>query len=416
MTEASRPATFRAVFAVREFRGLWMAAVLSVAGDQFARVALSLLVYDQTGSPLLAAATYAVTFLPDLVGGSLLAGWADRFPRRRVLIGTDLVRAGLVALMAVPGTPIAVLLIALCGTQLLSVPFTAARMALLPSILTGDRFVVGTGVMQTTYQVGLIVGYPLGGLVVASMGTQGALLVDAGTFVVSAMLISWFVTPRPVVRATDRAGTGRPATTWSSLTTGARLVFADPALKALLALACVSGLYIAPEALVVPYADQIGAGALGVGLLLAANPLGTAIGMVILSRFVTPARRSHLLGPLAIATSAVLLPTSVVPELPAPLVWSLVWWTLAGAFSAHDMVTNTQFVTRVPDHARGQAVGLAVAGLRGAQGIGVLITGALAELVTPSWVIAFSAAVGVAAAWWAARAWQRATTPSPEQR
>lgn len=416
VAEANGPATFREVFAVPEFLGLWTATVLSVAGDQLARVALSLLVYDRTGSSLLAAATYAVTFLPDLIGGSLLAGWADRFPRRRVMIGTDLVRAGLVALMAVPGTPIAVLLIILFGTQLMSVPFTAARAALLPRILEGDRFVVGTGVMAATYQVGLIVGYPLGGVVVVGLGTHGALLVDACSFVASAALIYWSVAARPAAAPSEPGSGGRPPTTWMSLTSGARLVWADPALKALLALACVSGLYIAPEGLAVPYADQIGAGTLGVGLLLAANPLGTAIGMVILSRFVTPERRLHLLGPLAIATSVMLLPTVFVPDLPAPLAWSLVWWTLAGACSAHDMVTNTQFVTRVPDYARGQAVGLAVAGLRGAQGIGVLITGAFAELVTPSRVIALSAAVGVGAAWWAARAWQRATTPSPKQR
>jgi predicted MFS family arabinose efflux permease len=286
----------------------------------------------------------------------------------------------------------------------------AARGALLPSILDGDRYVVGAGVMQTTYQLGLIVGFPLGGLVVQGMGTQGALLLDAGTFVVSGLVVYWFVGARPASRDGQRA-----VTTWSSLTSGARLVWADPALKALLALACVSGLYIAPEGLVVPFSDQIGAGAIGVGLLLAANPLGTAIGMVVLSRFVTPERRLRLLGPLAVATSAMLLPTALVADIPWPLAWSLVWWTLAGLCSAHDMVTNTQFVTRVPDDARGQAVGLAVAGLRGAQGIGVLITGALAELVTPARVIALSAVVGVVAAWWAARAWQQATTPSPDQ-
>lgn len=408
--EANRPATFHEVFAVSEFFALWSATVLSVAGDQFARVALSVLVYNETGSPLLAAATYATTFLPDLIGGSLLAGWADRFPRRSVMIGTDVVRAGLVALMAIPGTPIAVLLGLLFVSQLLAVPFAAARGALLPSILDGDRYVVGAGVMQTTYQLGLIAGFPLGGIVVQGMGTQGALLLDAGTFVVSGLVVYWFVGARPASRDGQRA-----VTTWSSLTSGARLVWADPALKALLALACVSGLYIAPEGLVVPFSDQIGAGTIGVGLLLAANPLGTAIGMVVLSRFVTPERRLRLLGPLAVATSAMLLPTALVADIPWPLAWSLVWWTLAGLCSAHDMVTNTQFVTRVPDNARGQAVGLAVAGLRGAQGIGVLITGALAELVTPARVIALSAVVGVVAAWWAARAWQRAATPSPDQ-
>lgn len=405
MADASRPATFREVFAVREFVGIWTATVLSVAGDQFARVALSLLVFDRTGSALLTAVTYAVTFLPDLIGGSLLSGWADRYPQRRVMIGTDVARGGLVALMAIPGTPIAVLIILLFLVQMLSTPFTAARSALMPTILTGDKFEVATGVITTTYQVGLVVGYPVGALVVTWLGTRGALLADAVTFALSALLLFAFVADRS---ATASAG-ARPPTTWSSLSNGARLVRADPKLRALLALACVSGFYIAPEGLVVPYSDQIGAGTVGVGLLLAANPLGTAIGMVILSRLVTPERRVRLLGPLAIATSAMLLPTALAPG----LAWSMVIWTLAGLCSAHDMVTNTQYVRSVPVHARAQAVGLAIAGLRGAQGLGVVVTGVLAECVTPGHVIAISAGLGVAAAWAAAGAWQRAAMPPP---
>lgn len=407
MADSGRSATFREVFAVREFVGIWLATVLSVAGDQFARVALSLLVFDQTGSALLAALTYAVTFIPDLIGGSLLAGWADRLPRRQVMIGTDLARAGLVALMAIPGTPIAVLLALLFTVQLLAVPFTAARSALLPAILGGDRFEVGTGVLTTTYQVGLVVGYPLGAVVVSWLGTRGALLADAVTFVVSALLVATFVADRGVVESPG----GRPRTTWSSLTSGARLVRADPKLRALLALACVSGFYIAPEGLVVPYSDQIGAGTWGVGVLLAANPLGTAVGMVVLSRFVAPDRRVRLLGPLAVATSLALLPTALAPG----LAWSFAFWALAGLFSAHDMVTNTQYVRAVPEHARGQAIGLAIAGLRGAQGLGVLIAGVLAEFITPARVIGILAVLGVLAAWMAAGAWRRATVPPPVQ-
>jgi predicted MFS family arabinose efflux permease len=298
-----------------------------------------------------------------------------------------------------------VLLALLFAVQLLAVPFTAARSAMLPAILHGDRFEVGTGVLTTTYQVGLVVGYPLGAVVVTWLGTRGALLADAATFVVSALLVVTFVADRGVV---EQPG-GRPRTTWASLTGGARLVRADPRLRALLALACVSGFYIAPEGLVVPYADQIGAGTWGVGVLLAANPLGTAIGMVLLSRFVAPDRRVRLLGPLAVATSAALLPTALAPG----LAWSFAFWALAGLFSAHDMVTNTQYVRAVPEHARGQAVGLAIAGLRGAQGLGVVIAGVLAEFVTPARVIGILAVLGVLAAWLAAGAWRRATVPPP---
>ena len=98
-------ARYRDVFAVAEFRALWAAQVLSVGGDQLARVALTVLVYAHTGSALLAAAAYAASIAPTFLGGLLLSGLADRWPRRRVMIVCDLARVPLAALMAVPGMP-----------------------------------------------------------------------------------------------------------------------------------------------------------------------------------------------------------------------------------------------------------------------------------------------------------------------
>src|SRR5215470_5937694 len=98
---AASTATFAEVFAVGEFRALWIAQVLSVAGDQLARVALTLLVFERTGSSLLAAVTFAASIVPTFVGGITLSGLADRWPRRRVMIACDLVRVVLVAVMAV---------------------------------------------------------------------------------------------------------------------------------------------------------------------------------------------------------------------------------------------------------------------------------------------------------------------------
>src|SRR5918992_385903 len=62
-------ATYREVFAIGEFRTLWLAQALSYIGDQLAQVALAILVYHRTGSPLLTAVTYALTYLPPIVGG-----------------------------------------------------------------------------------------------------------------------------------------------------------------------------------------------------------------------------------------------------------------------------------------------------------------------------------------------------------
>ena len=107
--EDARPVAYRAVIAVGEFRALWSAQILSVVGDQLARVAVTLVVYDRTRSSLLAAIAFAASVIPTFIGGVFLAGLSDRFPRRTVMIACDLVRLGLVLVMVVPGMPVAAL-------------------------------------------------------------------------------------------------------------------------------------------------------------------------------------------------------------------------------------------------------------------------------------------------------------------
>ena len=127
---ASSGATFGEVFAIPEFRALWLAQVLSVTGDQLARVALTLLVFDRTHSALLAAVTFAASVVPTFVGGIILSGLADRLPRRAVMIACDLIRVALVAVMALAGVPIAVLVVLLFLVTLVGAPFLSARAAL----------------------------------------------------------------------------------------------------------------------------------------------------------------------------------------------------------------------------------------------------------------------------------------------
>ena len=178
-----RQATYGEVIAVKEFRALWFGQGLSLLGDQLAQVALAVLVYERTRSPLATAAVYALTYLPSIVGGPLLAGLADRFARRGVMVACDVLRAALVAIMALPCIPFPVL----CGlvflVVLLSAPFSAARAALLPEVLEGDRYVVGSALQNMTNQAVQMMGFAAGGAVIATMGPYRALALDAATFV-----------------------------------------------------------------------------------------------------------------------------------------------------------------------------------------------------------------------------------------
>jgi len=211
MTEQVRqvPATprgYRSVLANREFLGLLISRVVSLVGDQLARVALTVLVFSRTGSPLLSAATYAATFLPAVVGGPLLGGLADRLPRRRLLVFTDLLRGGLFALMAVPGLPLTVLLALVLVATTVEAPWAAARAPLMRDILIDDDgYQLGTGLDEALNDSGQVVGFAAAGALLAVFSTSAALLLDAVSFGVSAVAV------RLLVQQRAAADPGRPA-------------------------------------------------------------------------------------------------------------------------------------------------------------------------------------------------------------
>ncbi len=164
---SEKPATFRVVLAVTEFRALWSAELFSQLGDQFARVAIAVLVFQRTSSAALTGLTYALTYLPSMVGGLTLSWIGDRYPRRDVIFAVGLLRAALVALMALPGMPLPVLGVLLAVMTALSGPFKAAQLALLADVLTGD--VVGLSIRQITIQSAQIAGFLGGGLLAQSL-------------------------------------------------------------------------------------------------------------------------------------------------------------------------------------------------------------------------------------------------------
>ncbi len=376
---------FRDVFRVAEFRAMWTAQAQSRAGDQLARVALALLVYDRTSSATLTALVYALTFLPPLLTAPLLAGLADRYSRRTVMVVIDLCCAALVALMALPGLPlpvVAVLLVAMTCPQPL---FAAARNATLPTVLTGERFPVGMSIVSTTDYVAQIAGFAGGGVLVALLGgPHTALLVDAATFLVSAALVRRGVGPhRPSERPAHATGSGLSALA------GISVVIRDRRLLGLAGLVWLFAFFIAPEALAAPYAHQIGAGPGLVGVLMAAGLVGAIIGTLAIIR--VPARSRHRwTTPLAAATGLPQAASAVVPW-PA-LAVSL--WAIAGLLSSYQTLAKIRFTQLAPDPLRGRAIGVASAGLQTAQGLGVLAAGALADLVHPSTAIGLCGAAG----------------------
>lgn len=389
---SDRRVTYGDVFAVGEYRALWAAQVLSVAGDQLSRVALSVLVFKQTGSALLTGAIYAMTFLPWAVGGPLTASLADRLPRRTLMIVCDVVRGLMVAAVAIPGLPLWSMLALLFVGGLFAPPFSSARAALIPYVFPDDaRYVAASAISTTTAEAAQILGFALGGGAVALIGARSSLLLDAGTFLLSALVVAVGVRSRPAAK--PKRTVGGP---WADLRAGAALVFGDPRLRTLVFLAWLCGLYVAPEALAAPYASSQSAGPVAVGLLLAANPIGTTIGSLLVGRFFSTATRRRLMIPMALLTGVPLIACVVQPGL--TVTWLL--WTASGLFSAYNLAANAEFALGSPDASRGQAFGLVLSGMMVGQGIGLLLAGLLAEYFSPLSVVALAGLSVVLGASW----------------
>jgi MFS family permease len=396
-------ATFRDVFAVREFRALWFSEILSVTGDRLALVALTLLVYERTRSPLLAALAYAAGYLPWVIGGLFLADLADRYPRRSVMVVCDAVRAVLVAAMVVPRVPLLALVALLFATTMFAPPFESARASITPDILDGEHYALGTAVIQTTFLAGQVVGAAGGGLAVAFLGVRVALVIDALTFVLSGLFIGLGTRARPAA-AKPGAVESSP---WARMRDGFKLVFGDRALRTLVLLGWLVAFYTIPEGIAAPYAAKLGGGSITTGLVLASTVFSTTIATPLFTRFVRPRRRLAWMGPLAVLTCATLVLTALRPGLAA----SLVIFSLSAAFGIYQIAANTAFVVRVPNERRAQAFGIANMGVIVGQGATFVAAGAAAEVVTPAAVIAVGGGIGAVAGIILTLRWRHVSPP-----
>lgn len=183
-----------------DFRWLFLSQTISTTGDRMVLVALALLVTEQTGSTtdlgiVIAAQTLSlVTFL--LIGGV----WADRLPRHRIMVSTDLIRAvlhGLLALLIFSGT------VEIWHIVAIEVCFGAAEAffrpaysGLVPQTVPEDLIQEANAANGFTQTIAEFAGPAIATAIVLTLGTGAAFAIDAGTFLVSALLLR-FVRPRP---------------------------------------------------------------------------------------------------------------------------------------------------------------------------------------------------------------------------
>ncbi|MBO0869152.1 MAG: MFS transporter [Micromonosporaceae bacterium] len=374
-TDRERSATFREVFAGGEFRGVYSAGLLSWLGDYLAKAAVTAMVYNQTHSVAFSAAAFAVGYLPWVVGGPVLAALAERYPHRRVMVSADLARAVLIALVAIPHLPTAAIFTLLFCTALGSPPFDAARSALMPRILQGDRYVVALTIQNVTMQAAQLVGY-FGGAGLGTAHPQLALLIDSATFLASALVLrSTVASHRPGLAPERRTHLLREAAG------GFGVVFRTGVLRSIAVLVFALMLFTTvPEGLAAAWAAVVtgdnGQRGMAQGLIMVGYPAGFIVGGLVIGRLVSPASRRRLVRPLGVVAPLVLVPALFDPS--AIVICGMC--VLAGFAAAGLMPTaNHLFVQALPDAYRARAFGVMQSGVLVLQGIGVAVTGELAD-------------------------------------
>ena len=158
-----------------------------------------------------------------------------------------------------------------------------------------------------------------------------------------------------------------------------------------------------PEGVAPRTPTALGAGPGAVGLLMAATPAGTAVGTYLCVRYVPAERRVRWIGPLAVASGLPLLACAAHPD----LMPSLLLWGFGGVFFGYQVQVIAEFVRAVPDHQRGQAIGIASSGLLAVQGLGILAGGALAGVIGSFATVALSGGVGAVLALGLALGWRQ---------
>lgn len=383
--EAADRASYGDVLGVGEFRVIFTADIVSMLGNIVAEVALTVLVYEQTRSPALAALVLGLSFMPYLIGGVLLGATADRLPARRVLVGCDLASAVLVGSMVIPGIPVPGLLALLFANGLIAPVYRGVRSALLPQVLPpGPRYVLGRSLMRMVAQSAQIVGYGAGGLLLAIMSPRGALTADALSFVASALVLRFGTASRPV-RAASSGSMARDSLA------GLRGALAHrPTRRILLFSWLVPACAVAPEALAAPYATHIGLPARAAGFLLMGIPAGTIAADVIAARFLSSQRQRRIIVGAGLLTFAPLTAFAASPGLGV----ALVLLVISGLGSAWAAGMDGLLIDTAPLGLRNRALALAGAGLMFTQGVGFALWGIAGQYASLAVVIPVAAVGG----------------------
>jgi MFS family permease len=377
---------------LRDFRLYFVGQLVSVAGTWMHTVALSWLVAEQTGSGLAVGMMVGAQLVPTLVLGPLAGLAADRFSRRRLLIGTQIV-AGLPALglfvLAQRGeVPYAAGLVAGVALGVVSAFDVPARQALVVEIVGREHLASAKALTSTAYNLAAVLGPPLAGLLIAQVGVAICFLGDAVSY--GAAVASLLLIRRGAVVGPSTVASPVRTTVGGGLRAGLDYARSNTVVGAsLLGLVAYSLLAMQPPTLLPFFADEVlGIGPAGFGLLTAAEGAGAVIGTVVLAVYGARLGTANVvLGSVAVAVAALVgVSLSRTPAL------SMILLAMAGFAMVWTLVIlATRIQAHTPDALQGRVMALyAQASPNGSGPLGSIAIGGLAS--------AFGAPVAMAVA------------------
>lgn len=370
----------------REFRALFAGQAISITGGSVAAVALTVLIYRRTGSPFLSSLTFALGFLPYLVGGGLLSGVVDRVRPRRLVNACDASSAVVAAAMAWPGLPIPALLALLFVLGTFSSLAGGARNALVRTTVAHDAFVPARSLMKIAAQTAQVGGNAVGGALVVALGTSGAILFNAASYAVAFALV------RIVVADHANLGVARPGSVLRDSLAGIGEVFAQRELARLLLLGWLVPMFsVAPEALGAPYVSAHGGSATLVGVWLCALPLGTIVGDIAGVRFARPSTQRRIVFVVAALGFVPYLVFAGRPPVPV----AIVLLAVSGLFGMYSLGLDGRVRDAAPVEVFARVMALNQAGLMTLQGLGFALAGAVAQATSPPVAILFAGVAGL---------------------
>lgn len=359
----------------RDYRLLWLGALLSYFGDWFNLIASADLVTSLSNQGTSISYLFLARFLPSLLFSPLAGVLADRFDRRRLLIAADLLRAVIVLafLLVRNGSQLSLFYLLLVGQFALSALFVPTRAAILSNIVSRRDLVTANAWDSLTWSVMLTIGALVGGIVATLFGRDVAFGVDALTFLLSAVLIARMrsrVSPAPDTKLTYG---------FSAFIDGVRYVVGAP-LILITSLAKAGGAlaWSAINVLEVTFARDIfplgGGGNTTLGFIYAVSGLGTGVGPLLMRRWLgdapTRLRWGIIAGFGSLTLGLGLL--GMAPDLKVFLLGTLVRTLGSGTlwvFSAALLQTIT------PDAYRGRVFAFEYAALTLAQSVSTLWAG-----------------------------------------